>query len=149
MRWFQFPSNGKDYPKSNHCCLFTLNTLRFNSLQTGKTIQRRARSGEYYTRVETFQFPSNGKAYPKPNRFRSGSVGDMFQFPSNGKAYPKYLPMGAVARLWRLCFNSLQTGKPIQSDCQPTPETAPDLRFNSLQTGKPIQSRYGRGRRTD
>ena len=38
-----------------------------------------------------------------------------FQFPSNGKAYPKPLPNFPTPRFFTLCFNSLQTGKRIQS----------------------------------
>ena len=39
-----------------------------------------------------------------------------FQFPSNGKAYPK--EERELISLWGVCFNSLQTGKPIQSETQ-------------------------------
>ena len=72
MCWFQFPSNGKAYPKQP-CPTNADSHLgrSFNSLQTGKPIQswilrilgRRA--------IFVFQFPSNGKAYPK-YRVRSG-----------------------------------------------------------------------------
>ena len=66
--WFQFPSNGKTYPKK----------LVFISSSAA---------------IQPFQFPSNGKAYPKfadtlipPKTFEFE-----FRFPSNGKAYPKYM----------------------------------------------------------
>ena len=112
----------------------------FNSLQTGKPIQRNSTCHVRHARQNKFQFPSNGKAYPKYRRrnsedeeevvsipfkreslskeaqeftkeaiiqfvsipfkreslskgfcIRDGFVaGDLlFQFPSNGKAYPK------------------------------------------------------------
>ena len=60
---FQFPSNGKAYPKQTlrdqvidtyHC---------FNSLQTGKHIQRHIFMSTFLR--EMFQFPSNGKPYTK------------------------------------------------------------------------------------
>ena len=43
------------------------------------------------------------------------------------------------------CFNSLQTGKPIQRLITPAQDMSIDvIRFNSLQTGKPIQSQASR-----
>ena len=88
--WFQFPSNGKVYPKvATHTPAHATGMLGFNSLQTGKCIQR------YYddaidSNNAMFQFPSNGKAYPKDDiKFRENPCVDS--------------------------FNSLQTGKRIQS----------------------------------
>ena len=113
----------------------------FNSLQTGKRIQRLEPLGQHNSFPRSFQFPSNGKAYPKPKLKEGGFLFHMFQFPSNGKAYPK--------RQWRYCictvpccFNSLQTGKRIQSFHHRT-HSGCDNSFNSLQTGKRIQSRCG------
>ena len=62
---------------------------------------------------EVFQFPSNGKAYPKIRRARLWRSHWKFQFPSNGKAYPK--PNMDVHQFFGMGFNSLQTGKRIQS----------------------------------
>ena len=72
---FQFPSNGKAYPKSIHTpmCLSCIGN--------------------------EFQFPSNGKAYPKDLMSHTIETDTKFQFPSNGKAYPKrphFKPSGAV-----------------------------------------------------
>ena len=66
---FQFPSNGKAYPK----------LVVFRTDQDEEAIM--------------FQFPSNGKAYPKYSGEErpSGRDDQEFQFPSNGKAYPKGL----------------------------------------------------------
>ena len=61
---FQFPSNGKAYPK---IALANPETVGFIK----------------------FQFPSNGKAYPKVYVPYISSTNRQFQFPSNGKAYPK------------------------------------------------------------
>ena len=114
----------------------------FNSLQTGKPIQRNPNferflamlamvsipfkreslskevyeDAERYLEKSLFQFPSNGKAYPK-SEFLSDwrdTVGKEFQFPSNGKADPKQDLEDAIAGLIE-SFNSLQTGKQIQS----------------------------------
>ena len=88
---FQFPSNGKAYPK----LLIKGSSNSFRQL--------------------TFQFPSNGKAYPKCFNQEVGQAQAKFQFPSNGKAYPKNL---LILRLMLSVksFNSLQTGKRIQRD---------------------------------
>ena len=87
---FQFPSNGKAYPKkpmTPKC----FSNIGFNSLQTGKHIQREER------------------------KFQPGNTGKVFQFPSNGKAYPKGVDFGR-AEAQGLSFNSLQTGKHIQRE---------------------------------
>ena len=87
-----------------------------------------------------FQFPSNGKVYPKAGRdFYSVEEDYWFQFPSNGKVYPK-----AQSHLrWDNdnSFNSLQTGRCIQSDGKINEWTIKVGRFNSLQTGRCIQSK--------
>ena len=64
---------------------------------------------------EPFQFPSNGKAYPKIGVGAGMPPPNLFQFPSNGKAYPKLLVVIGIATLTPTSFNSLQTGKRIQS----------------------------------
>ena len=113
---FQFPSNGKAYPKD--LCLQYLGggkdvSIPFKREGVSKVAQMlMKRMG-----LPAFQFPSNGKAYPKVVRHATPSIlvhvsipfkregvskvklsntttGNvflicMFQFPSNGKAYPK------------------------------------------------------------
>ena len=109
----------------------------FNSLQTGRCIQS---DGEQYT----VQY--NGKK---------------FQFPSNGKVYPKGACLGSSPGQKGQRFNSLQTGRCIQSQTQrpkiriivsipfkregvskvwwlPKPQQHL-VSFNSLQTGRCIQ----------
>ena len=85
---FQFPSNGKAYPKQSELSKYEYGFSRFNSLQTGKRIQ----------------------SHPHPLD-RWGT--ERFQFPSNGKAYPKILRHWRKMMSY-VCFNSLQTGKRIQ-----------------------------------
>ena len=111
---FQFPSNGKSYPKcgrqsrrtnrlevsipfkreiiSKGCTLGTVkrNQPSFNSLQTGNHIQ----SGTNHARL--FQHPKCFNSLQTGNHIQSLSgwviptLGALlFQFPSNGKAYPK------------------------------------------------------------
>ena len=62
----------------------------FNSLRTGKPIQRDLDATGDTPVDYVFQFPTNGKAYPKIF-FRASSSAHrvQFQFPTNGKAYPK------------------------------------------------------------
>ena len=86
---FQFPSNGKAYPKPTEL--------------TAEGVEI------------VFQFPSNGKAYPKDFLAGEGYIApDLFQFPSNGKAYPKIRKAASSLLTLSLSFNSLQTGKRIQ-----------------------------------
>ena len=138
---FQFPSNGKAYPKP------------------------KGDSSRNQVKRKKFQFPSNGKAYPKLYQYGVSAIQSLFQFPSNGKAYPKNhrcsgtyahssgvsIPFqreslskeydGFMGRAEGLCFNSLPTGKPIQSGTLFMIASALILFcFNSLPTGKPIQS---------
>ena len=64
----------------------------------------------------TFQFPSNGKVYSEPIRQILLLLAYRFQFPSNGKVYSEHLEGNwhiVSRRNYR--FNSLQTGKCIQS----------------------------------
>ena len=111
---FQFPSNGKADPKETIRQAEKRALYSFNSLQTGKRIQRMMvlmlasallivsipfkresgskvptehEDGPFYNK---FQFPSNGKADPKVLLREQGRMlVDGFQFPSNGKADPK------------------------------------------------------------
>ena len=141
---FPFPSNGKADPKFFHISMvLELTTTCFHSLQTGKRIQRHGcRTSKGYWK--SFNCLQTGKRIQRltlttdftkhtgvsiPFKRESGSKGwpwqptsqstQGFQFPSNGKADPKTGRRGfRLARKWS--FNSLQTGKRIQSittDC--------------------------------
>ena len=88
---FQFPSNGKAYPKqprSSGCRSDTY--ARFNSLQTGKRIQRVIKFSEFVKR--------GGVVVSIPFKRESVSKG----------------PHSCVGVSQVFCFNSLQTGKRIQ-----------------------------------
>ena len=119
MHQFQFPSNGKAYPKPAQVLAFLADN-------------------------EMFQFPSNGKAYPKKKKNEMGGHSLLSFNPlqtgkpiQSAEDHPRD-PLNAYPS-----FNSLQTGKPIQSYGVHT-GTASPLGFNSLQTGKPIQSKLFR-----
>ena len=133
---FQFPSNGKAYPKRSVALLqltkmfsskvsipfkresvskgrkrwsLSASMLSFNSLQTGKRIQRRLWRLLRHRNYFGFNSLQTGKRIQRCER---GMIvfyaAMMFQFPSNGKAYPKVLfpeiPFDLDYR-----FNSLQT----------------------------------------
>ena len=88
---FQFPSNGKAYPKSFSLCLYVIFNS-FNSLQTGKRIQRRRRTMD---RQNVFQvsIPFKRESVSKDvTKEELRAFEENFQFPSNGKAYTKLSP---------------------------------------------------------
>ena len=85
----------------------------FNSLQTGKCIQSckdllHRTVGLY----DLFQFPSNGKVYSEESLQANHLWAVEFQFPSNGKVYSEVVTQAPTER--KAGFNSLQTGKCIQ-----------------------------------
>ena len=183
---FQFPSNGKAYPKFFTVLIVASGFICFNSLQTGKHIQSIQPSVYFLQREDKFQFPSNGKAYPKSDPidwvghdrvsipFKRESISKVNLLIEQRPSLEVSIPFKresiskefaeAVASLGDLSgFNSLQTGKRIQSRMRRTgtmksrkfqfPSNGKadpkanrrccrslDRRsFNSLQTGKRIQ----------
>ena len=113
----------------------------FNSLQTRKRITRSVTLQKQRVWCSMFQFPSNGKAYPKNCRDQqTRSDGTCFNSLQTGKPIQRK----TCARIGRFgrsrSFNSLQTGKPIQRKTVPMVHKSTTKSFNSLQTGKPIQS---------
>ena len=162
---FQFPSNGKVDSKYRRLGRISrCGSTCFNSLQTGKWIQR------FYfiactCRQDRFQFPSNGKVDSKAtnefgrcyqthycfNSLQTGKwiqritpndsqcedyVSIPFKRESGFKDQPRKTPSN-----WKVQgFNSLQTGKWIQRGKQSATHTRQRCQgFNSLQTGKWIQ----------
>ena len=138
---FQFPSNGKAYPKDVAIAQYTTAV------------------------VIMFQFPSNGKAYPKRRNFTDNSWGYRVSIPFKRESVSKVIKTriilleNIVSIPFKresvskeqaeqnlldevLCFNSLQTGKRIQRNCV-FKKSGQDPGFNSLQTGKRIQSFVG------
>ena len=87
---FQFPSNGKAYPK----IIATVD----------------AKVPQYME----FQFPSNGKAYPKRDRFdeRNRIYAVLVSIPFKRESGAKV--RSAAGSQWMSSFNSLQTGKRSQ-----------------------------------
>ena len=89
---FQFPSNGKAYPKTTGKAGEDAGELKwgFNSLQTGKHIQSKLKGTKDAVIIIvsiSFKRESISKAFSD----QCFSLAAAFQFPSNGKAYPKEL----------------------------------------------------------
>ena len=89
---FQFPTNGKAYPKviregERQSEAFEFS---FNSLRTGKPIQRRNLTPHLLNVVDVVSIPYERESLSKEAFYRtSGGLNFGFQFPTNGKAYPK------------------------------------------------------------
>ena len=166
---FQFPSNGKADPKDEYgedlyrdfdvsipfkresgskvdaphisFNATTAVSIPFKRESGSKEKKRLVKMANGVDKVILFQFPSNGKADPKVNieHLRLAHAW-LFQFPSNGKADPKTFEFARCLGVNNESFNSLQTGKRIQSEQAIEGVNIFAARFNSLQTGKRIQS---------
>ena len=90
---FQFPSNGKAYPKID-LSIMEVGDVEFQFPSNGKAYPKlkALMTSSCPSLTKEFQFPSNGKAYPKLSCIAITSFAFAFQFPSNGKAYPKECP---------------------------------------------------------
>ena len=138
LNLFQFPSNGKAYPKLNEAqknWAAGSVSIPFKRESVSKEIILRWGEEDY---ISMFQFPSNGKAYPKSageilKWLKLKKVSIPFKRESVSKDEKVILVMETP-----IGFNSLQTGKRIQSG-ESTYRKHQLKRFNSLQTGKRIQ----------
>ena len=132
----------------------------FNSLQTGRHIQTQCLVSEIFIKVSIpfkregtfrhltrgtgtlqfsqFQFPSNGKAHSDVAEFWMSKYTESFKFPSNGKAHSDPGPGNTPQK--QRSFNSLQTGRHIQTLMLELGNRIERFRFNSLQTGRHIQT---------
>ena len=86
----------------------------FNSLQTGKCIQRTVTAHRLKFGATKVSIPFKRESVFKGlERPFFGTPAPAFQFPSNGKVYSKFSI--SLINLDPFGFNSLQTGKCIQS----------------------------------
>ncbi len=113
---FNSLQTGKHIQRRTHRKYLPMGPPSFNSLQTGKHIQRFSRGGNVSSTSVAFQFPSNGKAYTKiqvgvPKEIVEQFVSIPFKRESiyKGKSTPRASSSSLKG------FNSLQTGKHIQS----------------------------------
>ena len=115
MHKFQFPSNGKVYPKSAGRWPHRQGDSGVSIPFKRESVSKAANTvGDMKANKDMFQFPSNGKVYPKRYSIPDYGTPREFQFPSNGKVYPKTLVQCQPVAVPPSCFNSLQTGKCIQ-----------------------------------
>ena len=118
---------------------------RFNSLQTGRYIQRLMWMWTQHTTV-TVSIPFKREGiYKVTNPKKRRKKKKKFQFPSNGKVYTKERYQDESQRYIN-CFNSLQTGRYIQSSELKSQVRKMKQSFNSLQTGRYIQRQNTRKR---
>ena len=113
IKMFQFPSNGKVYPKASVRECHVRFKLGFNSLQTGRCIQRKNIKIAMAIFIVSIPFKREGVSKVEEKDWRKLDFISKFQFPSNGKVYPKYI----YFQIEEGCgdgFNSLQTGRCIQ-----------------------------------
>ncbi len=134
---FQFPSNGKVYPKFNTFREGLAALKGFNSLQTGKCIQ----SHETYTAptpLPSVSIPFKRESVSKAKGIIS-ELASLVGF--NSLQTGKCIQSAGVSSNTRILgsFNSLQTGKCIQSSTESDGRESVFVCFNSLQTGKCIQ----------
>ena len=109
---FQFPSNGKAHSDRRDSVRSRL-PRGFQFPSNGKAHSDRLSGGGSPRTDGTFQFPSNGKAHSDPARMFARLVPPGFQFPSNGKAHSDFIVQ--FLPFWGFGFNSLQTGRHIQT----------------------------------
>ena len=139
---FQFPSNGKVYPKQwSGWELGTCHNQCFNSLQTGRCIQSRtsceledstvsipfkregvskALADEKVLADDLLSFNSlqTGRCIQSGNGWTVRPWGQRFQFPSNGKVYPKITELSTrIADLKSQKFQFPSNGKVYPKIC--------------------------------
>ena len=157
---FQFPSNGKAYPKwgtfcnvKNYRCFNSLQTGKriqrrklvttwgaikgFNSLQTGKRIQRKRKTAMTVTQI-TVSIPFKRESVSKEVTPEAEENSNDVSIPFKRESVSKAAKATCHFTPFRSSFNSLQTGKRIQSDGKERDKIS-FKSFNSLQTGKRIQ----------
>ena len=113
-RQFQFPPNGKAYPKPKGTRLTDFRDYKFQFPPNGKAYPKDTEYAIELQFLKEFQFPPNGKAYPKYKKQEEINPQPKFQFPPNGKAYPKMAIVVMILAPLYPSFNSLRTGKHIQ-----------------------------------
>ena len=145
---------------------------RFNSLQTGRSMESATTLAAFCQCVRCFNFPSNGKEHGKLKELEreiskailfqfpsngkehgKGSDGtclhpsklSKFQFPSNGKEHGKLNPENLKDVIGVKSFNSLQTGRSMESFLRiNTNKLRANSSFNSLQTGRSMERKSGK-----
>ena len=139
---FQFPPNGKAYPKDAEEDRRAQEGTRVSIPSERESISKVYGNVDFIDESNVFQFPPNGKAYPKNLQSNLEKLIDFeaFQFPPNGKAYPKTEVASELNRNTFFMFQFPPNGKAYPKGCCPHTSPTQVRCFNSLRTGKHIQS---------
>ena len=135
---FQFPSNGKARSELSDDSTQTKgDAVSFNSLQTGRLVQRQTATSYREQKMEvSIPFKREG-SFRVLLCLRGGTGHSCFNSLQTGRLVQSVLVEQAIKT--KLGFNSLQTGRLVQS-VNKIRSAAPACRFNSLQTGRLVQS---------
>ena len=134
---FQFPSNGKAHSDKSILSAHTGEELVSIPFKREGSFRHRNSVFQHPLSL-VFQFPSNGKAHSDSEPMVGSRVVRLFQFPSNGKAHSDSEPMvgSRVVRLFQFPSN----GKAHSDKVLKRRKETLSSRFNSLQTGRLIQT---------
>ena len=169
--WFQFPSNGKDFPNGtplpplSRGFPFGFNSLQtgrtfrtipkrwtsrklpsFNSLQTGRTFRTKT-SEQLWERlaIQSFNSLQTGRTFRTKHHIDASKNTILFQFPSNGKDFPNYHTKG---QKWKPIFVSIPFKREGLSErCFVVRTQRCIASFNSLQTGRTFRTKNNRNSR--
>ena len=134
---FQFPSNGKAHSDKTHRNSQSDLFKSFNSLQTGRHIQTQKQlRARVWQAMVSIPFKREGTFRPEAKVMQgSGSLLE-FQFPSNGKAHSDRQTLIRRRQTLIRRFNSLQTGRHIQTYYLVCHDHLPRIRFQFPSNGK-------------
>ena len=144
VKWFQFPSNGKAYPK-----LVTDVVLTLIALLVSIPFKRESLSKEKFKSIEfcigfCFNSLQTGKPIQSMLVFRKVLMWTCVSIPFKRESLSKAQWMQKLRQFTSpLSFNSLQTGKPIQSNREFKATVDNDL-FQFPSNGKAYPKSYGR-----
>ena len=136
QQMFQFPSNGKARGNQRSQLATTAVSILFQFPSNGKARGNKVIETVINGNIRiSFQFPSNGKARGNIEHESEVQFSIQFQFPSNGKA------RGNIARARHplkmlLSFNSLQTGRHVETRVGTSVEIRTEDQFQFPSNGK-------------
>ena len=114
---FQFPTNGKAHSDLFSPIAHLGSRIARVSIPYERegTFRRLNNPLDCRLRFREFQFPTNGKAHSDRGKRSPIGARSKFQFPTNGKAHSDSTPASSADRAYDPGFNSLRTGRHIQT----------------------------------
>ena len=166
LQRFQFPSNGKAHGNQWRIYSRYGKLLSFNSLQTGKRMERKNTRISFLDLQKEFQFPSNGKEHGKTRNDGHRHARKHVSIPFKREGAWKATTSEDCTQCFSLSFNSLQTGRSMERKefvpavgqepfvsipfkregawkdqrSNPANWATDGICFNSLQTGRSMES---------